>query len=138
MMPLLDRTHRVIAVDMLGFGGSEKPGSGYSIEDQAIVIAQALVRLGVRHATVVGHSLGGTVATALAERASALVDRLAIVDQTPPRTRSTTPVRRSPPTPRSRARERSSSRGPGTRRTSRSPRKRRRWCSDLQSPSPRA
>ena len=35
MMPMLEREHRVIAIDLLGFGGSEKPGSGYSMVDQA-------------------------------------------------------------------------------------------------------
>ena len=45
--------------------------------------AQALSRLGVRDATVAGHSLGGTVATALAERSPELVERLVIVDQAP-------------------------------------------------------
>ena len=83
MMPLLDRTHRVVALDLLGFGGSEKPSSGYSMEAQAAVVAQALSRLGVRHATVVGHSLGGTVATALATRPGDLVERLVIIDQAP-------------------------------------------------------
>ena len=31
MIPALARHHRVIAVDLLGHGGSEKPSSGYSI-----------------------------------------------------------------------------------------------------------
>ena len=69
MMPLLDRDHRVIAVDLLGHGGSEKPSSGYSVPNQADVVAQALGRLGVRNAEVVGHSLGGAVAVALARAA---------------------------------------------------------------------
>ncbi len=80
MMPLLDKAHRVIAVDLLGHGGSEKPGSGYSIPDQANLVAQALARLGVSHATVVGHSLGGGVAVALAEQSPDLVARLVIID----------------------------------------------------------
>ncbi len=83
MRPALERDHRVVAVDLLGFGGSEKPGSGYSIENQAELVAQALSRLGVRNATVVGHSLGGTVAGALAERSPELVRRLVIIDQAP-------------------------------------------------------
>jgi pimeloyl-ACP methyl ester carboxylesterase len=83
MMPLLDRDHRVIAVDLRGHGGSEKPTSGYSIPDQADLVAQALGRLGVRNAEVVGHSLGGAVVTALAERSPQLVERVVIVD-TPP------------------------------------------------------
>lgn len=85
MLPLLEQRHRVIAVDLLGHDGSEKPSSGYSMPDQADVVAQALRRLGVRRATVVGHSLGGTVATALTERHPGLVSRLVIVDQAPDR-----------------------------------------------------
>jgi pimeloyl-ACP methyl ester carboxylesterase len=51
--------------------------------DQADLVAEALRRLGVRKATVVGHSLGGTVGTALAERSPELVAGLVIVDQAP-------------------------------------------------------
>jgi len=83
MIPLLDRDHRVIAVDLRGFGGSEKPDSGYSIEDQASFVAEALKRLGVRRATVVGQSLGATVGTALAELPGDYVGRLVIIDQAP-------------------------------------------------------
>ena len=43
--PLLARRHRVIRIDLLGFGGSEKPKSGYSMEDQGRLVALALGRL---------------------------------------------------------------------------------------------
>jgi pimeloyl-ACP methyl ester carboxylesterase len=80
MIPRLQRGHRIVALDLLGHGGSEKPGSGYTIENQANLVAQALSRLGVRDAEVVGHSLGGPVAVALAEQSPGLVDRLVIID----------------------------------------------------------
>jgi pimeloyl-ACP methyl ester carboxylesterase len=83
VIPRLAREHRVVAVDLLGHGGSEKPTSGYEIENQADLVAGVMGRLGVGRATVVGHSLGGTVVTALAERSPQLVDRVVIVD-TPP------------------------------------------------------
>ena len=83
MIPLLDRDHRVVALDLRGFGGSEKPGSGYSIEDQATFVAEGLRRLGVHDATVVGQSLGGTVGTALSEVPHGFVKRLVIIDQAP-------------------------------------------------------
>jgi pimeloyl-ACP methyl ester carboxylesterase len=83
MIPLLDRTHRVVAVDLLGHGGSEKPSSGYTPPRQATAIAEALERLGVEKAEVVGHSLGGSVAVALAQQSPRLVGRVVIVD-TPP------------------------------------------------------
>jgi pimeloyl-ACP methyl ester carboxylesterase len=83
MVPILERDHRVIAMDMLGHGGSEKPGSGYTPPNQAEVIAEALERLQVSHATVVGHSLGGSVTTALVEQDPELVERAVIIDMPP-------------------------------------------------------
>lgn len=83
MMPYLNRDHRVIAVDLLGHGGSEKPTSGYTIPHQADLVAQAMARLRVRDAVVVGHSLGGSVVTGLAERSPRLVKKVMIID-TPP------------------------------------------------------
>jgi pimeloyl-ACP methyl ester carboxylesterase len=83
MIPLLAREHRVVAVDLLGHGGSEKPSSGYSIESQADLVAGVIGRSGVGKATVVGHSLGGPVAIALAEQSPQLVDRLVTIDSIP-------------------------------------------------------
>lgn len=83
MLPALAAEHRVLAVDLRGHGGSEKPGSGYSPPEQATLVAEALRELGVSDAEVVGHSLGGTVAVALAETAPELVERVVIVDMPP-------------------------------------------------------
>jgi pimeloyl-ACP methyl ester carboxylesterase len=83
VLPQLEADHRVIAVDLLGHGGSNKPGSGYTPANQAKLVAEALERLGVSDAEVVGHSLGGAVAVALAEQDPRLVDRVAIVDMPP-------------------------------------------------------
>jgi pimeloyl-ACP methyl ester carboxylesterase len=83
LVPLLSRDHRVIAIDLLGEGGSAKPADGYSMEAEAQDVASALGRLNVQGAVVVGHSLGGAVATSLAQQASQLVDRLVIVDEAP-------------------------------------------------------
>src|SRR5512144_1067073 len=83
LAPLLEPHHRVIRVDLLGHGGSAKPGTGYAIDAQASAVAEALAKLGVVDATVVGHSLGGTVATALAAQSPRLASRVAIIDQAP-------------------------------------------------------
>jgi pimeloyl-ACP methyl ester carboxylesterase len=55
-----------IAFDLPGFGYSDPPRRG-SIEGYARDIAEGLEKLGVGRMTVVGHSLGGAVAAALAE-----------------------------------------------------------------------
>jgi pimeloyl-ACP methyl ester carboxylesterase len=83
LAPLLNKRHRVVRIDLLGFGGSEKPKSGYGIDEQAASVAAALNQLGVDGAVVVGHSMGFTVATALAAEHSELVDRLVNLDEGP-------------------------------------------------------
>ncbi|MGH2951038.1 MAG: alpha/beta fold hydrolase [Solirubrobacterales bacterium] len=83
LAPLLARRHRVVRIDLLGHGGSEKPSSGYSIPEQAAIVAAALDQLEVQGAVVVGHSMGFSVSVALAERASQLVDRLVNIDEGP-------------------------------------------------------
>jgi pimeloyl-ACP methyl ester carboxylesterase len=76
LAPLLAREHRVIRVDLLGHGGSEKPSSGYSVDDQARLVAGALNKLEVQGAVVVGQSMGSAVAVALAQQSSQLADRV--------------------------------------------------------------
>jgi pimeloyl-ACP methyl ester carboxylesterase len=83
MLPHLERGRRVITIDLLGHGGSEKPSDGYTPPNQAKVVGEALGRLGVKDATVVGHSLGGAVGVALTEQSPELVERLVIIDMPP-------------------------------------------------------
>jgi pimeloyl-ACP methyl ester carboxylesterase len=81
--PLLASNHRVIRIDLLGFGGSEKPESGYEIPAQAAMVAEAMSRLDVEGAMVVGNSMGGMVTASLAEQASQLVDRAVVIGTAP-------------------------------------------------------
>ncbi|MFH9355430.1 alpha/beta fold hydrolase [Kitasatospora sp. NPDC017646] len=82
VMPRLRDLH-VVRVDLLGHGKSAKPADGYGMADQARRVAAVLDRLGVRHATVVGHSTGGAVATSLAEQRRDLVAAIALIDVGP-------------------------------------------------------
>jgi pimeloyl-ACP methyl ester carboxylesterase len=79
VMPALQNRY-VVRIDLLGHGESAKPDSGYGMAEQASRVAKVLDRLGVRHATVVGHSTGGYVATSLAEQRHDLVTALALID----------------------------------------------------------
>ncbi|MGI5171534.1 alpha/beta fold hydrolase [Spirillospora sp. CA-253888] len=86
LVPMLARSHRVIRIDLLGHGRSAKPaGGGYGMPDQGRRVGAALDRLGVRHATVVGHSTGGSVVTALAEQRRDLVTALVLINAGPHR-----------------------------------------------------
>jgi len=67
IMPQLAKTHRVIALDLKGFGQSDKPlDDAYSISDQARLVEDYIARNNLRGVTLVGHSFGGTVAMAIA------------------------------------------------------------------------
>ena len=81
--PSLARDLRVVRIDLLGHGGSEKPRDGYAMEEQADVVAQVMDELGIRRAVLVGHSMGGVVATAVAERHRERVSRVMLIG-TPP------------------------------------------------------
>jgi len=85
VIPELSRTHRVIAIDLKGFGQSDKPLDGrYSIFDQARLIEDYLRRNKIRNATLIGHSYGGGVALAVAmhqmDTATRNIDRLVLID----------------------------------------------------------
>jgi pimeloyl-ACP methyl ester carboxylesterase len=75
---LVERTERpCIAIDLPGFGGSDLPQRP-RIESYADDVACALARLGVRGASLVGHSLGGAVASHVSERTNR-VDSLVLL-----------------------------------------------------------
>jgi pimeloyl-ACP methyl ester carboxylesterase len=75
--------HRVIRVDLIGHGGTEAPASGYAIKRQAALVKAVLDRLGVDRVTVMGHSMGGEVATAFAESDPSRIERLVLIDSPP-------------------------------------------------------
>ncbi|WP_280236986.1 alpha/beta fold hydrolase [Nocardia cyriacigeorgica] len=82
VVPSLAPRYRVITIDLPGCGGSE-PVPTYDVAQQADRTAAALDELGVRYPTVVGHSSGGYVATALVERRPDLVGELILVSTGP-------------------------------------------------------
>src|SRR4029079_19198095 len=42
ILPALNENHRVIRIDLIGHGGSEKPQGGYEIDAQGAAVAEAL------------------------------------------------------------------------------------------------
>ena len=81
--PALAADHRVIRIELIGHGGTAAPASGYSIERQGALVAAVLDRLGVDRVTVIGHSMGGEVATAFAEIMPARIERMILIDSPP-------------------------------------------------------
>jgi pimeloyl-ACP methyl ester carboxylesterase len=70
IMPELAKAHRVIAIDLRGFGASDKPlDDHYSIEDQAGAVQAFIEQEDLRDLTIIGHSFGGGVTLTLALKA---------------------------------------------------------------------
>ena len=80
--PLLaDTGFHVIAVDLVGFGYSEKPRwFDYSIQSQARMVSRFMNRLGIGRATIVGSSYGGAVAMTLCLDYPEFVEKLVLID----------------------------------------------------------
>lgn len=80
-IPELAQRHRVIAIDLLGYGFSDRPPDGdYSIAGLGTIIARVLDALGIERATVLGHSMGGAIAMWFAIHYPERVERLVLVD----------------------------------------------------------
>ena len=73
----------VIALDQRGHGRSDKPAKGYQGDDFVTDVITVLDALGIEHARVAGHSLGGRNAWLAAARYPARVVSAVVVDYTP-------------------------------------------------------
>ena len=82
-VPLLYKELRVITLDIPGHGISEVKGEIHSMDYLADTLALALDKLGIASATVVGHSMGGYMALAFAERHPERLDGLVLLHSTP-------------------------------------------------------
>ena len=78
LVPELARGHRVIAVDLKGFGWTDRPEGDYSPSAQAEMVWALLDHLEVRRAALVGHSWGASVALAMALSAPKRTTRIAL------------------------------------------------------------
>jgi pimeloyl-ACP methyl ester carboxylesterase len=72
--------HRVVALDQRGFGASDKPQQKYTIEGFADDVAWLCRELGLARPAIVGHSMGGAIALAVAARHPELPRAIALCD----------------------------------------------------------
>jgi len=69
----------VYALDLPGFGRSAKPRAPYDLAYFAAALEGFMDAVGIGHAALVGHSLGGAVSVAAALRRPARIDRIALL-----------------------------------------------------------
>ena len=81
LIPLLADHHTVYALDLLGFGLSDKPPDGnYDLRSQGSLVLDFMNALHLPSATLVGHSMGGVVVAYAAVEAPEQVKALVLVD----------------------------------------------------------
>jgi pimeloyl-ACP methyl ester carboxylesterase len=82
----LAQDYRCVAIDLKGFGYSERPeGGDYSLTAQARLVLGAMDALGIDRATLIGQSMGGEVVMRVAEMAPGRAERLILAASVPGR-----------------------------------------------------
>ncbi len=77
---LVEQGYRCVAMDWRGHGRSDRPSTGYDFDTLADDLAALIEHLDLRELTLVGHSMGGAVATRLLARHGVQrVSRIALV-----------------------------------------------------------
>ncbi len=80
VVPALPAGHRVVVLDLLGFGRSDPPRSApVDVEAHADRLVAVLDQLGIERACLVGHGMGGGVAQSVATRFPQRTSRLCLV-----------------------------------------------------------
>ncbi|NOU31947.1 MAG: alpha/beta fold hydrolase [Polyangiaceae bacterium] len=78
--PALTSSHRVVTLDLKGFGWSDRPEGDYSPDAQARLVFGLMDHLGIEKATWVAHSWGSSVALSGAISQPDRVQKLALYD----------------------------------------------------------
>jgi pimeloyl-ACP methyl ester carboxylesterase len=81
-VPQLSQKNRVITIDLLGHGASDSLGYVHTMEENGDMVQQVLSHLRIRKAVFVGHSMGGYVALAFAERHPTKMKGLVLLNST--------------------------------------------------------
>ena len=81
---LLAPTSRCLLPDLGGFGAAPAPAGGYSVDAYADSIAELIAQENLTRYVLVGHSMGGKFALALAARQPAGLVGVALLSPSPP------------------------------------------------------
>ena len=76
----LAREHRVFAVDIVGFGRTDKPEVVYTFELMADFVLDFMNAMGIDKASLVGNSMGGAISITVAAQAPERVKKIVLVD----------------------------------------------------------
>jgi pimeloyl-ACP methyl ester carboxylesterase len=81
LIPLLSQHYTVYALDLLGFGLSDKPlDADYNMSQQGQLVIDFIDAMKLPPVALVGHSMGGVIVSCAAVQAPQKIDRLIIMD----------------------------------------------------------
>lgn len=79
VLPLLPTAYHAYAIDLRGFGDSERSADGYTIDQFAADVVAFMDAVGIARATLIGHSMGTFIARRVAQIRPKRVARLAFI-----------------------------------------------------------
>jgi pimeloyl-ACP methyl ester carboxylesterase len=82
LLPFLSRHRRVLAIESLGNGDSDKPffGFNYSFSEQAGLIKKFIEKLGIKKADLIGVCYGGAIAFQFAKKYPNLTNKVVVIE----------------------------------------------------------
>lgn len=81
LIPLLSDRYTVYALDLLGFGLSDKPADGnYDMDDQGDLLIGFMETLNLQSAHLIGHSMGGVIIAFVAIAAPSKAESLVMIE----------------------------------------------------------
>lgn len=78
VVPILGKSHQVIALDTMGYGNSDPPPYQYSVEDYAMSVVHFLDALSITRTSLVGHHTGAAIAVETAAAYPERIDKLVL------------------------------------------------------------
>lgn len=80
VVPQLADAHEAFAFDLLGYGASDKPGDGYTLDAYVATLAAFIKHHGLRSVTLVGNCMGSAISMAYAMQQPANVRALVLIN----------------------------------------------------------
>ena len=76
----LSKEHRIFAVDVVGYGKTDKPMVDYTFPFMANFVLDFMKTMGIDKASLVGNSMGGGISMTVASKAPEKVEKVVLVD----------------------------------------------------------